>query len=143
MLDKAIQIATHAHKGQVDKGGHDYINHPLRVSQSMETEEQKIVAVLHDTVEDTDITLEYLKEEGFSDKIVEGVRCMTRNEGESWSKYIEKVKGNKIALRVKIGDLRDNLNLTRVHTLNDLNINSLNMYISTYHRLVKYERENK
>lgn len=166
MLEKAIQIATEAHKGQKDKGEHDYIGHPLRVMNCVTHETDKIVAVLHDVVEDTDIMLvdlrisllkkttdkylelmigevEYKNEVKKADEVIEGVRCMTRSEGQTWKSYIEGVMGSKIAVRVKIADLRDNLDLTRLRSLKDLNINSLNMYITTYHKLIKHERENK
>lgn len=143
MLEKAIKVAKTAHKDQLDKGGHDYIEHPLRVMESMKTEDEKIVAVLHDVVEDTFITIRDLVVMGFSDIVITSVRYMTRLEGQTWKSYIEGVMSNKIATRVKIADLRDNLDLTRLRGIKDLNINSLNMYITTYHKLVKYERENR
>ena len=143
MLIKAIEIATKAHKGQVDKGGHDYIGHPLRVMESLDTEEEKIVGVLHDVVEDTDIKIADLQRAGFNDSVIDSIRCMTRREAQTWNSYIRGIMDNKVALRVKLSDLRDNLNLTRLRSLKDIDINSLNMYLNTYHKLVKYERENR
>ena len=142
-LIRAEEIAVKAHKGQVDKGGEEYIHHPWRVMESFRMPEDKMVAILHDVVEDTPVTLEDLKSEGFSSDVIHAVDCMTRGEGESWNKYIERVKGDNIALRVKIADLRDNLNITRLRSLKDIDINSLSMYLSTYHKLIKYERENR
>ncbi len=143
MLNRAIQIATEAHKGQFDKGGHDYIGHPLRVMDCLETQTEKIVGVLHDVVEDTSVTLMDLYKHGFSDEVVTGVRCMTRTKIQTWNSYIGGVMGDKVATRVKICDLRDNLNLTRLKKLDDININSLHMYLRTYHKLIKHERENR
>ena len=77
MLEKAIRIATEAHEGQTDKAGKEYILHPLRVMNSCESETEKICAVLHDVVEDTDITLEHLGNEGFSDEILRGLDLLT------------------------------------------------------------------
>ena len=75
-LEKAIQIATEAHKGQLDKSGKDYIGHPLRVMEMGNTEEEKIVGVLHDVVEDTEWTFEALEAEGFSKQIIDALRCV-------------------------------------------------------------------
>ena len=142
-LRRAQEIAIKAHTGQLDKGGGNYITHPLRVMQNVVTEDEKMVAVMHDVVEDTPITLDDLRAEGFSDIVVEGVRCMSRDDDESYNKYIQKVMTNKIAVRVKIADLTDNLNITRLRSLEDISINNLGMYLGTYHKLIKYERENK
>jgi len=137
MLKQAIKIATIAHKGQTDKGGHDYIGHPLRVMDSVKSENEKIVAVLHDVVEDTDITIEYLRGKGFSEEVFDGVYAMTRGKEESYNHYIKKVMSNDIAVVVKLADLTDNLNLTRLRSLKDIKINNLGMYLETYHKLKK------
>lgn len=83
MLEKAIQIAVKAHTGQVDKAGQPYIMHPLRVMFDCETETEMICAVLHDVVEDSDITLEDLRNEGFSDEVVEVIDRLSKREGEN------------------------------------------------------------
>lgn len=142
MLETAIKLATEAHKGQVDKGGHDYIGHPLRVMNSVTHETDKIVAVLHDVVEDTPVSLSALQIV-FNSEIIDAIHYMTRSESATWKSYIEGVMSNKIATRVKIADLKDNLDLTRLRSMKDIDINSLNMYLSTYHKLIKHERENR
>lgn len=114
MLDKAIIIAAKAHQGQLDKGGKSYILHPLRVMLSCKEEAEQICAVLHDVVEDTTITLGQLKIEGFSKEILEVLDCLTKREGEDYFHYIERVSKNKIACRVKLADLNDNMDLTRI-----------------------------
>lgn len=91
-LKRAIEIATEAHKGQFDKAGNDYIGHPLRVMEMGKTEEEKIVGVLHDVVEDTDWTFEALAAEGFSEKVIAALRCVTKvSENENYDDFIERV----------------------------------------------------
>jgi len=114
MLNKAIAIAAKAHSGQVDKGGNTYILHPLHVMMKCDSEDAKICAVLHDTIEDTIITLDDLKEQGFSDEIVTALECLTKREGESYDDFISRILNNDIACRVKLADLTDNMDLTRI-----------------------------
>ena len=114
MLEKAIRIATKAHEGQTDKAGKEYILHPLRVMNSCESETEKICAVLHDVVEDTDITLEHLGNEGFSDEVLQVLDLLTKRSGESYDSFIGRVCANETACRVKIADLKDNMDLSRL-----------------------------
>lgn len=85
MLTEAIAIAAKAHRGQVDKGGNPYILHPLRVMMRCESEITRICAVLHDVIEDTTVTFDYLREQGFSDEIIAALDCLTKRKGESSS----------------------------------------------------------
>ncbi|MGJ3240352.1 MAG: HD domain-containing protein [Anaerolineae bacterium] len=117
-IERAIKMAVDAHMGQKDKAGAPYILHPLRVMADVEGEAEKIVAILHDVVEDTAITIEDLETEGFSDEICAGVAAMTKIEGESYDAYLQRVKKNSIAHRVKLADLKDNMNLSRLPELN-------------------------
>jgi len=112
MLEKAIILATH--KGKKDKGGACYILHALRVMLCFEKEEQQIVAVLHDVLEDTEISEEYLQNVGFHKNIIEAVVCLTKKQCENYFDYIERVKQNDIARMVKLADLQDNMNLKRI-----------------------------
>ena len=114
MLNKAIEMAIKAHNGQVDKGGNPYIFHPLRVMLSRQNEKEQICGVLHDVVEDTPITLDELAQEGFSKDIIDTLNCLTRREGENYDEYIDRVITNKIASNVKLADLCDNMDLTRI-----------------------------
>ena len=129
-LDKAIIIATNAHKGQTDKGGDDYILHPLRVMIKLDTEDERIIGVLHDVIEDTNTTYDFLREEGFSEKVIEALGCMTRKKEESYMDYIERIKKNQLSSKVKLADLEDNMNISRIKkpTKKD------------YDRVKKYER---
>jgi GTP diphosphokinase / guanosine-3',5'-bis(diphosphate) 3'-diphosphatase len=113
-LTRAIALAELAHGGQVDKAGKPYINHPLRVMQSMQTEMGRIVAVLHDAVEDSDLTLDQLTEAGFGIEIVTAIDAITKRPGEVYEIYLQRVMANPIALQVKIADMSDNMNITRI-----------------------------
>ena len=114
MLEKAILLAETAHRGQVDKGGEPYILHPKRVMEHCEATEEKIVAILHDVIEDTEITAEDLKNEGFSAEVIEAVVCLTKKDGEDYMDYVDRVCKNRLAARVKLADLNDNMNLSRI-----------------------------
>lgn len=111
-LEQAIEIATLAHEGQVDKQGEPYILHPLRVMLGLKKEEERIVAILHDTVEDTSVTIADLKRLGYSQTIVDAIDSLTR-KNETYDAFIRRVKKNPLAIKVKLADLTDNTDLTR------------------------------
>jgi len=113
-LELAISIALEAHKGQKDKGGNPYILHPLAVMNRLETTEEKIVAVLHDVVEDTDVTLSQLRVYGFSEEIVEAVSLLTKSEEESYEEFVKKTLKNRISRSVKIADIKENMKIERI-----------------------------
>jgi len=119
MLSMAITIATRAHAGQVDKGGAPYILHPLRVMLTRGNELERICAVLHDTIEDSDITFDVLRKEGFSEEVIAVLDCLTKREGETYEDFIERILINKTACRVKLADLCDNINLSRIENPNE------------------------
>ncbi len=136
-LQRAIEIATEAHKGQFDKSGKDYIGHPLRVMEMGKTEEEKIVGVLHDVVEDTDWTFERLAGEGFSEEIIGALRCVTKtSENENYDDFIERVKKNPLAVGVKINDLTDNMDIRRLPYLSDKDVKRLKKYLKAYKKLI-------
>ena len=112
-LETAIAFAAVMHRGQVDKGGEPYILHPLRIMAKMATTEQRIAAVLHDVVEDCDVSLEKIRQM-FGPVIAEAVDALTRREGESYMEFIGRACGNEIARTVKLADVRDNLDLSRL-----------------------------
>jgi hypothetical protein len=114
-LDKAIYIAAGAHNGQIDKGGSPYIHHCLRVMAAVEGEDAKIVAVLHDLLEDCpDWTSERLHVEGFPPPIIDAIAALTRGDDETYSAFIRRIAPNPLARRVKLADLADNMDLTRL-----------------------------
>ena len=113
-LERAIAIAAAAHEGQVDKAGAPYILHPLRMMLAVATPAARMVAVLHDVVEDTSVTLEQLREEGFPDSVVEAVDALTKRDSENYEAFIRRVAPIPIAREVKLADLRDNADLSRI-----------------------------
>ena len=106
--EKALRIATKAHEGQKSKNGEDYILHPIAVSSYCITERGKIAALLHDVVEDTDVTLEDLRREGFGEDILNAVDCVSKREGEEYEDYLQRVASDDIAVEVKFADMRHN-----------------------------------
>jgi hypothetical protein len=113
-LEKAIQIAVAAHEGQTDKEGLPYIMHPLRVMGRVSGVDAQIVAVLHDVVEDTDTTLDDLRGAGFAESIVAAVACVTHDKSEPYAEYVIRCKVIPVARQVKLADLEDNGQLTRL-----------------------------
>ena len=135
-LQRAIEIATQAHKGQLDKSGKDYIGHPLRVMEMGRTEEEKIAGILHDVVEDTPWTFEMLEAEGFSKEITDALRCVTKiSENENYDDFIGRVKKNPLAVTVKLNDLTDNMDIRRLPYLSDKDVKRLKKYLKAYKRL--------
>ena len=135
-LERAIQIATEAHKGQFDKAGREYIGHPIRVMEMGKTENEKIVGVLHDVIEDTDWTFERLEAEGFSQEVINALRCVTKtSENENYDDFIDRVKKNPLATAVKINDLTDNMDIRRLPYLSDKDVKRLKKYLKAYKRL--------
>ena len=131
LLGLAIELAKKYHKDQFDKGGNPYINHPLAVMNRLDTVEEKIVGVLHDIVEDTELTFDDLREYGFSEKIIAGIDSVTRREGEEREAFIYRAKLNELGRTVKIADLKENRDLSRIP----------NPQEKDYQRAEKYERE--
>lgn len=135
-FDKALDIAVEAHKGQTDKAGHPYINHPFRISTKMDTKEEKIVALLHDVLEDSNLTISELSSYGFSQEVLNAICCITKTKAENYDLYIEKVKTNELATKVKIADLIDNINLSRLSTVSIKDINRTRKYLDALEYLL-------
>jgi hypothetical protein len=113
-IERAIKIAAEAHAGQVDKAGAPYILHPLRVMLRMNTNDEHIVAVLHDVVEDSHWNLELLRAEGFSEQVVRGIDSVTRRDSETYEEVVLRAGLDHIGRRVKLADLEDNCDLGRI-----------------------------
>ena len=114
----ASKIAYKAHEGQTDKAGVPYIFHPIHIAEQMDSEESCVVALLHDVIEDSDITLEILSKY-FNDDIIAALRVLTKKENDDYVMYIKRVKTNKLAAKVKIKDLEHNRDLTRLDKVTD------------------------
>ncbi len=113
-IERAIEIAARTHAGQVDKAGEPYIFHPLRLMLAVKTREQQIAAVLHDVVEDTNLTLDDLRAEGFSEDVLEAVKALTKVDGEARLEAAQRAAQKPIARAVKLADVTDNMDLRRI-----------------------------
>lgn len=132
-LEKAISIAVNAHSGLTDKGGSPYILHPLRLMLKFSKEDEMIVAVLHDVIEDTEIAITDLINLGFSDRVINALRLLTKNPSETYQQYIEKISTNDLARKIKIEDLKDNMDISRLPEISPKDLERL----AKYHRAVK------
>lgn len=119
VFETALEIALRAHKGQVDKSGVAYITHPLAVAAQLDSLELKTIALLHDTIEDTDVTAEYLIKRGIPKELVEVVRLLTKPEDEEYESYLKRVRENPMAKAVKLADLTHNTSPERASGLNE------------------------
>ena len=129
-LESAISIAVEKHAGQVDKAGWPYILHPLRVMFQMDTAAEMITAVLHDVVEDTPVTPNDLEQKGFNNEVIAAIDSVTNRPGETYDDFIERAASNPIGRKVKMADLRDNLDISRIAEPTQ----------KDYERLKKYKR---
>lgn len=129
-LERAIEIAARAHAGKKDKAGAPYILHPLRVMLKLSSEEEQITAVLHDVIEDSDLRLDDIRREGFPGTIVAAVDSVTKRKSETYNQFIVRAAANPIGRRVKLADLEDNINLSRI----------ANPTRPDQERMVKYQR---
>ena len=138
ILDRAKAIATSVHEGQVDKAGKPYIEHPMRVMNMGKTVEEKIAGVLHEVVEDSDWTFEMLEKEGIPKDVMDALRCVTKlSEDEDYDHFIERVKTNPLAVKVKLNDLKDNMDITRLGEVTEKDLARLNKYIRAYRQLTE------
>lgn len=135
LLEKAEQLAREAHKGQKDKSGVDYIGHPLRVSARCKSPKAKIAGLLHDTIEDTYVTPQLLKEMGFDDDIVEAVLALSRHADETYAEFIVRASQNEIAKEVKIADLEDNMDVRRLHEITEKDVTRIRKYLHSWRYL--------
>lgn len=124
---KAMVIAYEAHKNQVDKSGVPYIYHPIHVAEQMNTENECIIALLHDVVEDTNVSFKQL-EEVFSKEIIDILKLLTREENIEYDEYIKRIKNNSIACKVKIADLTHNLDKTRLDFVTEVDVKRSEKY---------------
>jgi hypothetical protein len=135
-IDKALGLMLEAHTGQVDKSGEPYVLHPLRVMMRLSSEDEQIVALLHDVAEDSEISLQRLADEGFASDIVQAVAALTKRPGEAYEAFIDRVICNPLAVRVKIADIQDNIDVTRLRQLGEADL----ARVQRYHRALSILR---
>ena len=137
MLNSMLVLATNSHSGQFDKGGNPYILHPLKVMYLLKTSDEELmcIALGHDIIEDCDVTYRQLTDLGFTDRIINGIRCLTKVPGETQAEYMEKVKSNEDAIKVKLCDLRHNMDLRRLKGTSEKDLARMNKYTRMYAEL--------
>ncbi len=137
-LEKAIQIAADAHEGAKDKAGAPYIFHPLRMMLKMDTDEGRIVAVLHDVLEDNPAVWSSYKDDvNIPGAVLAALDCLTHRPGESYTDYITRLSNNSLAVKVKLADLEDNMDLSRISNPTEKDFERLEKYARVYSRLTK------
>ncbi|HLU10076.1 MAG TPA: GTP pyrophosphokinase [Oceanobacillus sp.] len=138
-IEDTIIFATEAHRGQVDKAGVPYILHPLRMMCRQQNDTERIIALLHDVIEDTDYTFDDLRRMGYEEEIIEAVDCLTRRDDETYEAFIQRIKTNPLARRVKLADLQDNMDLRRIRLLQEHDLERLQRYQNAWYELTKEE----
>ncbi|WP_058051399.1 HD domain-containing protein [Janthinobacterium sp. Ant5-2-1] len=140
-LERAIEIAAATHAGQTDKGGAPYILHPLRVMLRVAPGAQQIVAVLHDVVEDSDgkVTFDDLASEGFSQEVIDGVRAVSKIEGESYEAFIARAALNPVGKAVKLADLAENSDLSRIEMPTEKDLERVGKYRRAIQQLMSQQ----
>ena len=127
-LHKAITIACEAHRGQFSINGEPYILHPLRLLIKAESNEERIIAVLHDVVEKSNISLADLKNKGFDQNIISSINSLSRRKSESSFDYIGRLMQNRISVKIKLLDLADNIKMHRENNEDGIYDAKINQY---------------
>ena len=135
LIEKSLKIALSAHQGEQDKAGRPYILHPLRVMLKMTNDFERSAALLHDVLEHSKFTPAKLTQEGIPRQVIDAVLCLTDEKTAPYDQYIDRLSKNKIARRVKIADLEDNLDILRLNEITDDHIQYLNKYHRAWHKL--------
>lgn len=137
LIEKSLEFALRAYTGQKDKAGETYILHPLRIMAKMEGAKEKAVALLHDVIEDSEITARQLLESGIPEDVVDAVEALTKRDGESYEAFLLRVKANLLATKVKIADIEDNINVLRLKSLEGKDLER----VAKYHKAWRFLRE--
>lgn len=135
LYDLALRIAIRAHEGQKDKAGREYVIHPIRVAERCRNPRAKVVALLHDTIEDTEVTTERLRAEGFPEEIIDGVLSVTKQEGETYEAFVRRAARNPLGKEVKTADLEDNMDIRRLREITDEDVARLRKYLRSWQYL--------
>ena len=136
LYDCALRIAIRAHEGQKDKSEREYVMHPIRVAERCKDPRAKIVALLHDTIEDTDVTADYLRKEGFPEEILSAILSVTKQEGENYEDFVRRASENSIGREVKIADLEDNMDIRRLRVITNEDVVRLQKYLRAWNYLI-------
>jgi (p)ppGpp synthase/HD superfamily hydrolase len=140
IYNHALTISRQAHLGQKDKSGEDYVKHPIRVAEKCQSPNAKVVALLHDTIEDTGVSADYLRSEGFPEEIIDGVLSVTKRDGESYEDFVCRAAENPLGREVKIADLEDNMDIRRLKELTEDDVARLRKYLHAWQYLMKLDK---
>ncbi|MDN3640868.1 GTP pyrophosphokinase [Simiduia curdlanivorans] len=137
IIEKSLEIALKAYSGQKDKAGKTYILHPLRIMSKMESEYEMSAALLHDVIEDSDYTAENLLAEGIPREVVEAVQLLSKIEGETYDQFIDRIVGNSLASKIKLADIEDNINLLRLDSVGEKDLERVAKYHKAWKKLTR------
>ena len=140
LIDTALELALTAHKGQKDKSGKVYVLHPIRLMFRFDDSEAQLAALLHDSVEDSALEFEDLRKAGIPEEVIQAVDALSRREDESYDDYLDRLEKNPLAVRVKLADLEDNLDLKRLNSIQEKDIERLKKYHRVRQRLLNKVR---
>lgn len=142
-FDIALQIASKVHAGKKDKGGKSYILHPLRIAYRLQTNDEELMAIgiLHDTIEDSNMTFTELREAGISERVINALKLLTHIKGISYFDYIDAMQFNLDALKVKREDLRDNSDITRLKGISQKDVARMEKYQIAFLKVTEYIRK--
>ncbi len=135
LIEKSLEIALKAYRGQKDKAGKTYILHPLRLMAKMHSEEEMATALLHDVIEDSDFTAKDLLAEGIPKSVVEAVQLLSKQPGDSYQEFVDRVLGNPLAAKVKKADIEDNINILRLDSVSEKDLQRIAKYHKAWKRL--------
>lgn len=138
LLNKMLVLATNRHAGQFDRGGNPYILHPLKVMYYLKSDDEELqcIALAHDLIEDTDTTFAELQDMGFTHRVIDGIKALTKMPGESYDDYKTRVKSNRDAVKVKMCDLRHNTDLRRLKGVTEKDMARMEKYHRFYMELM-------
>lgn len=142
-LQRALEIAVEAHQGQQGKDGSPYVLHPIRLMLSLESNDARIAALLHDVVEDTPVTIDDLRSAGFSETVLEAIGLLTHLDFDDYDEYVEKLSQNSVARQVKLADLTDNMNIKRLPDVREKDLQRLAKYHRVWKKLKLLEMNEK
>lgn len=123
-----MRTAYSAHHGQVDRSGIPYIFHPIHIAEQMDTEDLICVALLHDVLEDSHLTRKDLRIRGFKEEVIEAVELLTKSDKDTYDEYIHKLKSNELAKKVKVEDLKHNMDTERLKKITDKDLARVKKY---------------
>ncbi|MBL0126751.1 MAG: hypothetical protein IPP83_04675 [Flavobacteriales bacterium] len=135
LLETAIRLAAKVHKGQTDRSGKPYILHVMRVMMRGQDFDEQVLGALHDVLERSELTLDEIEKKGFSPRVVKALDVISRRPEETYEQYIDRVVENNLAIRVKLNDLADKMDLQHVEQLDDTDLKRYNKQLTAYHRM--------